>query len=103
LNRTTDDAHLAPPFHPEKRRPSAPCPVCIQEKGENQPRDLFSIRGFRKGEYDEALADYWFITPPVKLDAAGGEMEALRVSTQFTFVVAQLRFLVSLRQSRSLL
>lgn len=52
----------------------------MKEKGENQPRDLYSIRGFKDGEYDNAIPACWFVTPPIKLDSSGKEMEALRVS-----------------------
>ncbi|KAF2709276.1 hypothetical protein K504DRAFT_431651 [Pleomassaria siparia CBS 279.74] len=68
----------APPFHKSGTRPSAPCPICIKEKGDAQNRDLYSIRGFQKGEYDDVLSPDWFIAPPRMLDANGAEMEALR-------------------------
>ncbi|KAF2466913.1 uncharacterized protein BDR25DRAFT_376455 [Lindgomyces ingoldianus] len=68
----------APPFHPAGTRPRAPCPVCAQERGEDRPRELYSVRGFTEGEFDSAIPACWFTTPPIKLDAAGKEMEALR-------------------------
>ncbi|ORY09134.1 hypothetical protein BCR34DRAFT_381973 [Clohesyomyces aquaticus] len=67
-----------PPFHPAGTRPRAACPVCAKEKGEDRLRELYSIRGFKEGEYDSAIPACWFTTPPIKLDAAGKEMEALR-------------------------
>ncbi|KAF2118004.1 hypothetical protein BDV96DRAFT_489107 [Lophiotrema nucula] len=67
-----------PPFHPAGTRPRAPCPICAKEKGEKDPKELYSIRGFKKGEYDSAIPSVWFLAPPIKLDASGKEMEALR-------------------------
>ncbi|KAF2788106.1 hypothetical protein K505DRAFT_411065 [Melanomma pulvis-pyrius CBS 109.77] len=98
----------APAFHPEGMRPSAPCPVCVAEKGENRPRDLYSIRGFRKGEYDDALSPCWFVTPPMKLDANGAEAEALkfqylnliRYSRQITIDHAQVKEELAKTQDR---
>ena len=69
-----------PPFHPAGTRPRAPCPICTEEKGEKDPKELYSIRGFKKGEFDSAIPSVWFLAPPIKLDASGKEMEALRVS-----------------------
>ncbi|KAI4616766.1 hypothetical protein J4E83_006346 [Alternaria metachromatica] len=60
------------------QRPNAPCPVCIKEKGDSEPRDLFSIRGFKKDEYDPNIPLAWFTAPPIRLDGSGKEMEALR-------------------------
>ncbi|CAO2658497.1 Nn.00g062200.m01.CDS01 [Neocucurbitaria sp. VM-36] len=67
-----------PPFHPAEQRPSAPCPVCIKEKGDSQLRDLYSVRGFNKNEYDPQIPPTWFTAPPIRLDGSGKEMEALR-------------------------
>ncbi|KAL1797313.1 hypothetical protein ACET3X_003919 [Alternaria dauci] len=67
-----------PPFHAAGQRPKAACPVCVKEKGESEPRDLFSIRGFNKDEYDPQIPPAWFTAPPVRLDGSGKEMEALR-------------------------
>ncbi|KAF1833353.1 hypothetical protein BDW02DRAFT_599148 [Decorospora gaudefroyi] len=67
-----------PPFHPAGERPKAPCPVCIKEKGDSEPRDLYSIRGVNKGEYDPQIPPSWFTAPPIRLDGSGKEMEALR-------------------------
>ncbi|KAF1849652.1 uncharacterized protein K460DRAFT_421842 [Cucurbitaria berberidis CBS 394.84] len=67
-----------PPFHPAGQRPRAPCPVCIKEKGESELRDLYSVRGFKKNEYDPQIPPSWFTAPPIRLDGNGKEMEALR-------------------------
>ncbi|KAI4629205.1 uncharacterized protein J4E87_003467 [Alternaria ethzedia] len=67
-----------PPFHTAGQRPQSPCPVCIKEKGDSEPRDLFSIRGFKKDEYDPNIPLAWFTAPPIRLDGSGKEMEALR-------------------------
>lgn len=72
-------APLGPPFHPAGTRPRAPCPVCAKEKGEDHPRELYSVRGFKEGQYDPAISKHWFSTPPMKLDGASKEMEAFRV------------------------
>ncbi|KAH7125659.1 hypothetical protein B0J11DRAFT_435119 [Dendryphion nanum] len=68
----------APPFHSAKSRPRAPCPVCSKEFNDNEPRDLYSLRGLKKGEFDAAIPECWFVTPPIQLDAKGKENEALR-------------------------
>ncbi|KAF2027821.1 hypothetical protein EK21DRAFT_25968, partial [Setomelanomma holmii] len=67
-----------PAFHPDGQRPKAPCPVCIKEKGDHEPRDLYSVRGFQESEYDPMIPDTWFKTPPIGFDSKGKEMEALR-------------------------
>lgn len=83
LRRLAEVIHIlmatAPPFHPSGSRPRAPCPVCSRDKGDKDPRELYSIRGFGKGEYDSAIPECWFVAPPIKLDSKGHEMEALRV------------------------
>ncbi|KAF1940977.1 hypothetical protein EJ02DRAFT_349017 [Clathrospora elynae] len=66
------------PFHPAGQRPKAPCPVCIKEKGDSEQRELYSIRGFNKDEYDPQIPPSWFTAPPIRLDGSGKEMEALR-------------------------
>ncbi|KAF2737262.1 hypothetical protein EJ04DRAFT_431119 [Polyplosphaeria fusca] len=76
-----------PPFHRNGSQPRAPCPLCMKEKGDKKDKDLFSIRGFKSGEFDPGIPSCWFSTPPVKLDASGPEMEAMR----FQFV-SLLRF-----------
>lgn len=68
----------APHFHPEGQRPSAPCPTCIKEKNDRTPRDLFSIRGFQKDDYDPVIPATWFVSPP-NFDDIGKDMEALKV------------------------
>jgi hypothetical protein len=70
---------IGPPFHTTGQRPKAPCPACVKEKGDSEPRDLFSIRGFNKDEYDPQIPPAWFTAPPIRLDGSGKEMEALRV------------------------
>ncbi|KAF2872756.1 hypothetical protein BDV95DRAFT_543035 [Massariosphaeria phaeospora] len=67
----------APPFHAAGTRPHLPCPVC-QAKGDSQPRALYSIRGFRKGEHDAAIPSSWFAVPPMRQENAENDMEALR-------------------------
>ncbi|KAI1589569.1 BRLZ domain containing protein [Pyrenophora tritici-repentis] len=67
-----------PPFHPARQQPKAPCPICIKEKGDSTERDLYSIRGFHKDEYDPHIPPSWFTAPPIRLDGSGKEMEALR-------------------------
>lgn len=69
----------APPFHPEGQRPRAPCPTCVKEKNDGEPRDLFSIRGFRENEYDPVIPPAWFVAPPVDFEDCGKDMEALKV------------------------
>lgn len=51
----------------------------MKENGEDRPRELYSVRGFKEGEYDPAIPKQWFSAPPVKLDGKDKEMEALRV------------------------
>ncbi|KAF2018032.1 hypothetical protein BU24DRAFT_479362, partial [Aaosphaeria arxii CBS 175.79] len=68
----------APNFHPAGTRPSAPCPVCSTEHDDHRPRELFSVRGFHQGEYDDAIPDCFFTVPPLELDKPGHDMEALR-------------------------
>ncbi|KAF2204220.1 hypothetical protein GQ43DRAFT_469254 [Delitschia confertaspora ATCC 74209] len=60
----------APPFHPEGQQPRAPCPVCVMDRHDNTPRDLFSVRGFRKGEYDPSIPASYFAVPPRVLERA---------------------------------
>jgi hypothetical protein len=79
---TANDGATAPPFHPAGERPKAPCPVCIKEKDDSQPRDLYSIRGFNKEEHDPQIPPSWFTAPPIRLDGPGKDVEALRVSHQ---------------------
>ncbi|EMD96513.1 hypothetical protein COCC4DRAFT_65371 [Bipolaris maydis ATCC 48331] len=67
-----------PPFHSDKERPKAPCPVCIKEKDDSEPQFLYSIRGFNKNEYDPMIPPSWFTAPPIRLDGNGKEMDALR-------------------------
>ncbi|KAF2127389.1 hypothetical protein P153DRAFT_321149 [Dothidotthia symphoricarpi CBS 119687] len=67
-----------PPFHPAGQRPQAPCPVCAKEKDDGEIRDLYSLRGLHKDECDPAIPAAWFVTPPIRLDGNGKEIEALR-------------------------
>ncbi|KZM22033.1 zinc ion binding [Ascochyta rabiei] len=67
-----------PPFHPAGQKPKAPCPVCVKEQGESTARELYSIRGFHKDEYDSAIPPIWFKAPPINLGGNNKEMEALR-------------------------
>ncbi|KAF2625490.1 hypothetical protein BU25DRAFT_396799 [Macroventuria anomochaeta] len=67
-----------PSFHPAGQKPRAPCPFCVKEKGDATVRDLYSIRGFYKDEYDPAIPPIWFTAPPMSLDGPTKEMEALR-------------------------
>lgn len=52
--------------------------MCIREKGDSQPRDLYSIRGFQKNEYDPMIPAAWFTTPPVSFEGNDKGTEALR-------------------------
>ncbi|KAF2002576.1 hypothetical protein P154DRAFT_618338 [Amniculicola lignicola CBS 123094] len=72
------EVEAGPAFFKKGDRPTAPCPVCIKEKGDAQPRELYSVRGFRKGQYDPVIPACWFDTPPMKLEVSSTEMEALR-------------------------
>ncbi|KAF2833810.1 hypothetical protein CC86DRAFT_389938 [Ophiobolus disseminans] len=67
-----------PSFHPGGQRPKAPCPVCVREKGDNQSRDLYSIRGFQKDEHDPMIPSAWFTTPPISFEGNDRGTEALR-------------------------
>ncbi|CAI6338334.1 unnamed protein product [Periconia digitata] len=68
-----------PAFHAAGKRPSAPCPVCIGEGHSDQPRELFSVRGFEAGEYDPAIPKDWFSTPPsMLLNAKDRDGETVR-------------------------
>ncbi|KAF2183338.1 hypothetical protein K469DRAFT_785976 [Zopfia rhizophila CBS 207.26] len=88
-----------PPFHPQGQRPRAPCPLCVTEKGDNKPQELYPIRGFKEGEYDKAIPACWFVTPPIKLDSSGAEMEALRF--QYVSLIRYTKQVTSnLRQTR---
>jgi hypothetical protein len=73
------DLDEAPPFHPEGKRPMAACPTCLKEKGDSEPRDLYSIRGFGKDEHDPSIPQAWFVAPPPGFDSRDKETEALRV------------------------
>jgi hypothetical protein len=73
------DIHEAPPFHPEGQRPKAACPTCLKDKGDNEPRELYSIRGFGKDEHDPMIPPTWFIAPAPSFEGGGKDMEALRV------------------------
>lgn len=57
--------------------------MCIREKKDDTSKDLYSIRGFRKDEYDPMIPAAWFNAPPITLDGNGGELEAFRVSAAF--------------------
>ncbi|KAF1926138.1 uncharacterized protein M421DRAFT_225688 [Didymella exigua CBS 183.55] len=67
-----------PPFHPAGQKPRASCPWCVQENGDATLRDLYSVRGFGKDEYDPQIPSIWFTAPPMKLDGSTKEIEALR-------------------------
>ncbi|KAJ4994194.1 hypothetical protein SVAN01_00023 [Stagonosporopsis vannaccii] len=68
----------APPFHPVGQKPKAPCPYCVKQVGDATVRDLYSIRGFHKDEYDPDIPPIWFRAPPMSLDGPSKEIEALR-------------------------
>ena len=70
---------IGPAFHQAGRQPEAPCPVCAKEKGDNAPKQLFSLRGFNDDQHDPAIPPFWFKAPPMKLEGKDKEMEALRV------------------------
>ncbi|KAF1921873.1 hypothetical protein BDU57DRAFT_463919 [Ampelomyces quisqualis] len=69
----------APPFHPEGQRPKAPCPTCVREKKDSEPRDLYSIRGFHRNEHDPMIPPAWFDAPPINFNGNEKDIEALRV------------------------
>lgn len=52
----------------------------MRDDGDKRPKDLFAIRGFSPGEYDDDIPNNWFEVPPIQLDAKVPGMEALRVS-----------------------
>ncbi|KAJ9631999.1 hypothetical protein H2203_000400 [Taxawa tesnikishii (nom. ined.)] len=66
------------PFHPAGQHPKSICPVCVRDDGDKRPKDLFAIRGFSPGEYDDDIPNNWFEVPPIQLDAKVPGMEALR-------------------------
>ncbi|KJX99836.1 hypothetical protein TI39_contig350g00023 [Zymoseptoria brevis] len=67
----------AVPFHSKNSGPRAPCPVCAAS-GDFNLRELFAIRGVTPGEYDGVIPSDWLVCPPIKLDAEGPGMDALR-------------------------
>ncbi|SMQ55876.1 unnamed protein product [Zymoseptoria tritici ST99CH_3D7] len=67
----------AVPFHSNYSGPRAPCPVCAVSNDFNA-RELFAIRGVNPGEYDGVIPSDWLVCPPIKLDAEGPGMDALR-------------------------
>jgi hypothetical protein len=79
LYQVTSLQIAAPPFHPEGQRPKAPCPTCVKQKNDSEPRDLYSIRGFQKNEHDPMIPPAWFVAPPMSFEGNGKEIEALRV------------------------
>lgn len=80
---TANTIATAPAFHPAGQRPRAPCPVCVKDKGDSEPRDLYSVRGFKKDQHDPLIPPAWFTAPPIRLDGNSKEMEALRVRHGF--------------------
>lgn len=74
---------LAVPFHPKEKLPEALCPQCKEERGDNSPKQLYGIRGFRPGEYDDHLPASWLVCPPKILDTDINGVECLRVSPAF--------------------
>ena len=60
-------------FHPEDQRPRIDCPKC-QLKGIENPTNLYWIRGFKEGEYDDGILAEFFSLPTSN---AGGDMETL--------------------------
>ncbi|KAI8934058.1 hypothetical protein NX059_008824 [Plenodomus lindquistii] len=88
----------APPFHPAGQRPKASCPVCTKEKGDREVRELYSVRGFNKDEYDPQIPPSWFTAPPIRLDGSEKEMEALRFQ-----YIALIRYCQNTRAARKLM
>ncbi|KAL1612324.1 hypothetical protein SLS60_000550 [Paraconiothyrium brasiliense] len=71
-------ANAGPAFHQANQQPQAPCPVCVEESGDDTARQLFSVRGFNEDEHDPAIPKLWFKAPPMKLEGRDQETEALR-------------------------
>ena len=69
----------AAPFHAKGDPPRAPCPKCLHDKGDDTPRELYSIRGLCEGEYDSTIPPEWMESPPMKLDSSIPGMDAVRV------------------------
>ena len=68
------------PFHPKGMQPLAPCPKCLRDNGDDNPKSLFSVRGLEDGEYDPTIPSQWLRCPAMKLDSSVEGMEAMRVS-----------------------
>ena len=69
--------------HRTQNNPKAPCPVCSSERNDDSLKSLYTIAGFREGEYDQDIPRVWLDVPPTQLDSSGLEMEALRVCLKF--------------------
>ena len=67
LTIATDIKCAGVPFHPDGRLPRAPCPLCTIEKNDRAEKDLLYINGICKGQYDPAIPEAYFKTPPTNL------------------------------------
>ncbi|KAF2864073.1 hypothetical protein K470DRAFT_51595 [Piedraia hortae CBS 480.64] len=77
----TCNKHLPGGAAPSYRRgvlPTAPCPHCVEEKGDDGEKELHEIRGLGDGEFDDSIPALWMACPPQALDGSTPEMEALR-------------------------
>ena len=74
-----NNAMTAAPFHPKGMSPRASCPKCLNDKGDDTPKDLYGIRGLGDGEYDTAIPTEWRQCPAIKLDSSTPGMSAVRV------------------------
>ena len=69
--------------HSAGSRPTALCPLCFVEKGDEVPKKLYSISGPGFNEHDSNIPASWFNTPPMRLNDSTPEISALRVGTHF--------------------
>jgi hypothetical protein len=67
----------------------------VKQKNDTEPRDLYSIRGFQKKEYDPMIPSAWFVAPPISFEGNGKEIEALRVCFNVNERMARLLTLYS--------
>ena len=74
------------PFHSSRELPKAVCPFCKSTKGDNTLQVLFGINGTGASDHDANIPQTYFDTPPAGLIVDGENMDALRVSLQFSCV-----------------
>jgi hypothetical protein len=71
------------PFHAEGTNPKAPCPICLNQKGDAKPRRLFAIHGREKGNHDPVIPTKFFGPVIDELDDSDQTGAALKVSMSF--------------------